>query len=87
MTTVHESNLDNNITNTKNTNNVDIRNLAPSTGILIADKIAGQMYTKINGTLGDQVDKNSLSSEDKDLGVDGDAKNMSAERLAAMNGS
>ena len=60
---------------------------SPSTGKLIADKIAGQMYTKINGTLGDQVDKNSLSSEDKDLGVDGDPKNISAERLAAMNGS
>ena len=87
MTTVHESNLDNNITNTKNTNNVDIRNLTPSTGKLIADKIAGQMYTKINGTLGEQVDKNSLSAEDKDSGVDGDPKNMRAERLAAMNGA
>ena len=87
MTTVHESNLDNNITNTKNTNNVDIRNLTPSTGKLIADKIAGQMYTKINGTLGDQVDKNSLSAEDENSGVDGDPKNMRAERLAAMNAS
>ena len=85
MTTVHESNLDNNITNTKNTNNVDIRNLTPSTGKLIADKIAGQMYTKINGTLGEQVDKNSLSAEDENSGVDGDPKNISAERLAAIN--
>ena len=42
------------------------------------------MHTKINGTLGDQVDKNSLSAEDKDSGVDGDPKNMRAERLAAM---
>lgn len=84
MTTVHESNLDNNITNTKNTKNVDIRNLSPSTGKLIADKIAGQMYTEINGTLGDQDDKNSLSAEDENSGVDGDAKNVSAERLAAI---
>src|SRR6476659_9551745 len=85
MTTVHESNLDNYITNIKNTNNVDIRNLTPSTGKLIADKIAGQMYTKINGTLGEQVDKNSLAAEDENSGVDGDPKNMRAERLAAMN--
>ena len=85
MTTVHESNLDNNITNTKNTNNVDIRNLTPSTGKLVADKIAGQMHTKINGTLGEQVDKNSLAAEDENSGVDGDPKNLRAERLATMN--
>ena len=66
---------------------MDIRNLIPSTGKLIADKIAGQMYAKINGTLGDQVDKIRLSAEDKDSGADGDAKNMRAERLAAMNGA
>ena len=85
MTTVHESNLDNNITSTKNTNNVEIRNQNPSTGKLVADKIAGQMHTKINGTLGEQVDKNSPAAEDENSGVDGDPKNLRAERLATMN--
>ena len=69
------------------TKNVDIDDLIPSTGKLIADKIAGQMYAKINGTLGDKVDEIRLSAEDKDSGGDGDAKNMREERLSSYNGS
>ena len=80
LTIIHEPNLDN-ITNKKN---VDIDDLVPSTGKLIADKITGQMYAKINGTLGDQVNEIRLSAEDKDSGADGDAKNMMEERLAAI---
>ena len=83
LTIIHEPNLDN-ITNTKN---VDISDLVPSTGKLIADKMAGQMYAKINGSLGDNVDEIRLSAEDKDSGADGDAKNMREERLSSYNGS
>ena len=80
LTIIHEPNLGN-ITNTKNAD-TDVQ--VPSTGKLIIDKISGQMYTKINGTLGDKVNEIRISVEDKDSGVDGDAKNMREERLAAI---
>ena len=82
LTIIHEPNLDN-ITKTKNVD-TDNDNLVPSTGKLIADKIAGQMYAKINGSLGDHVDEIKLSAEDKVSSVDGDPKNMKEERLAAI---
>jgi len=46
--------------------------------------MTGKIFSKINGTLFDHVDENSLSAEDEDSGVVGDPKNMRAERLAAI---
>ena len=83
LTIIHELNLDN-ITKTKN---VDIDELVPSKGKLIADKIVGQMYAQINGSLGDKVDENRLSSEDKVSGGDGGPKNMREIGLAAITAS